>query len=403
MADKIKISIDRGGTFTDVHAIIPGKPDAVLKLLSVDPANYKDAPTEGIRRVLETATGKILPRGVPLELDDIATIRTGTTVATNALLERKGMKTALLATKGFKDLLRIGNQARPDIFDLSVRRPAVLFEKVVEVEERIIPAHPRSDTSAFEASRCIEGVTGETFHVMQELDLCKVSGHLRSLKEEGFGSIAVALVNSFARSEHELQIGRLATEMGLSVALSSQLQPMIKVVPRGMSATADAYLTPVIQSYIDSISANFKGGLGGAHGCRVEFMQSDGGMVDFRRFSGLRAILSGPAGGVVGYAATSWDEEARVPVIGFDMGGTSTDVSRYDGHLDHTFNSSISGVSISAPQLDSNTVAAGGGSILSWQNKLLKVGPESAGAHPGPACYRKGGPLTVTDANIFLG
>ncbi|KAI1627045.1 Hydantoinase B/oxoprolinase-domain-containing protein [Exophiala viscosa] len=178
---------------------------------------------------------------------------------------------------------------------------------------------------------------------------------------------------------------------------------MIKVVPRGMSATADAYLTPVIKSYVDSISANFEGGLAGSHGCRVEFMQSDGGLVDFRKFSGLKAILSGPAAGVVGYAATSWDPESRVPVIGFDMGGTSTDVSRFDGHLEHTFSSSISGVSIQAPQLDIKTVAAGGGSVLSWQNGLFMVGPESASAHPGPACYRKGGPLTVTDANLLLG
>ncbi|KAJ5619477.1 hypothetical protein N7510_003461 [Penicillium lagena] len=402
-ANKIKISIDRGGTFTDVHAIVPGKPDIVLKLLSVDPSNYQDAPTEGIRRVLETATGVTLPRGKPLRLHDIECLRMGTTVATNALLERKGMRSALLTTKGFKDLLKIGNQARPDIFDLSARRPGVLFEEVVEVDERIIPSHPRSSQNALLPFRTIEGITGEKFHVAQELCIEKVTADLQFLKEQGYRSVAVALINSFACPDHELKIGEIASKLGLSVALSSQLQPMIKVVPRGMSATADAYLTPVIKSYIDSISANFDGGLEGSHGCRVEFMQSDGGLVDFRQFSGLKAILSGPAAGVVGYASTSWDEEARVPVIGFDMGGTSTDVSRFDGHLDHTFSSSISGVSIQAPQLDINTVAAGGGSILSWKNGLFMVGPESASAHPGPACYRKGGPLTVTDANLFLG
>ncbi|KAJ4172865.1 hypothetical protein NW754_003069 [Fusarium falciforme] len=400
---KITISIDRGGTFTDVHAIVPGRSDIVLKLLSVDPANYKDAPTEGIRRVLEAATGASLPRGQPLRLDNIECLRMGTTVATNALLERKGMKSALLTTRGFKDLLRIGNQARPDIFDLSARRPDVLFETVVEVDERIIPSHPRSSREALSTLREIDGITGEKYHVAQELDTESLVANLQVLKDQGYGSIAVALINSFACPDHELKVGEIASKMGFSVALSSQLQPMIKVVPRGMSATADAYLTPVIKSYIDSISANFEGGLAGSHGCRVEFMQSDGGLVDFRKFSGLKAILSGPAAGVVGYASTSWDEEARVPIIGFDMGGTSTDVSRFDGHLDHTFSSSISGVSIQAPQLDINTVAAGGGSILSWRNGLFMVGPESASAHPGPACYRKGGPLTVTDANLFLG
>ncbi|KAM0248511.1 hypothetical protein ACHAQJ_009448 [Trichoderma viride] len=400
---KITISIDRGGTFTDVHAIVPGKPDVVLKLLSMDPSNYQDAPTEGIRRVLEAATGTSLPRGQPLRLDDIECLRMGTTVATNALLERKGMKSALLTTKGFKDLLRIGNQARPDIFDLSARRPAVLFEEVVEVNERIIPSHPSSSQELLASFRAIEGITGEQYHVSQELDTNKLVADLQTLKGRGYGSVAVALINSFACPDHEIEIGKIASKMGFSVALSSQLQPMIKVVPRGMSATADAYLTPVIKSYIDSISANFEGGLAGSHGCRVEFMQSDGGLVDFRKFSGLKAILSGPAAGVVGYASTSWDDKTRVPIIGFDMGGTSTDVSRFDGHLEHTFSSSISGVSIQAPQLDINTVAAGGGSILSWRNGLFMVGPESASAHPGPACYRKGGPLTVTDANLFLG
>lgn len=403
MAPKITISIDRGGTFTDVHAIVPGRLDIVLKLLSVDPANYADAPTEGIRRVIEAVTGETIPRGVPLRLDSVECLRMGTTVATNALLERKGTRSALLTTKGFRDLLKIGNQARPDIFDLSARRPDVLFETVVEVDERIIPNHPRSNKATLAGYRAITGTTGETYHVLQELDVAAVTADLKDLKARGFGSVAVALVNSFACPDHERTIGEIASGLGLSVALSSTLQPMIKVVPRGMSATADAYLTPVIKSYVDAISANFEGGLPGAHGCRVEFMQSDGGLVHFRQFSGLRAILSGPAAGLVGFSATSSDPEARVPVIGFDMGGTSTDVSRFDGHLDHTFSSSISGVSIQVPQLDINTVAAGGGSILSWKNGLFNVGPESASAHPGPACYRKGGPLTVTDANLFLG
>lgn len=247
--------------------------------------------------MLEAATGIAIPRGQPLRLDNIECLRMGTTVATNALLERKGMKSALLTTKGFKDLLRIGNQARPNIFDLSARRPDVLFEEVVEVDERVIPSHPRSSPDALASFREIEGIDGEKYYVVQELDTQKLVPVLQALKDKDYGSVATALINSFACPEHELKIDEIAKKMGFSVALSSQLQPMIKVVPRGMSATADAYLTPVIKTYIDSISTNFEGGLARSHGCRVEFMQSDGGLVDFRKFSGLKAILSGPAAG----------------------------------------------------------------------------------------------------------
>ncbi|KAJ5087100.1 hypothetical protein NUU61_008407 [Penicillium alfredii] len=400
---KITISIDRGGTFTDVHAIVPGRPDIILKLLSVDPSHYQDAPTEGIRQILERATGESHPRGQPLKLDLIGCLRMGTTVATNALLERKGARSVLFTTKGFRDLLKIGDQSRPAIFDLSMIRPGMLPEGVVEVNERVIPCHHAADSGCFSDSRVVEGITGETFRVVQELDLAQVRAELQRLKEQGYQSLSVALLHSFAYPNHELQIGRLAEQMGFSVTLSSKLQPMIKIVPRGMSAAADAYLTPVIKTYIDSISSSFEGGLESQQDCRFEFMQSDGGLVDFRKFSGLKAILSGPAAGVVGFAATSWDPTEQTPVIGFDMGGTSTDVSRFDGHLEHVFGSKVAGVSIQSPQLDINTVAAGGGSILSWRNGLFYVGPESASAHPGPACYRKGGPLTVTDANLFLG
>ncbi|KAI9370457.1 Hydantoinase B/oxoprolinase-domain-containing protein [Aspergillus egyptiacus] len=400
---KITISIDRGGTFTDVHAVVPGRPDIILKLLSVDPAHYQDAPTEGVRQVLEMVTRKPHPRGKPLELGPIESLRMGTTVATNALLERKGARSALLTTKGFRDLLRIGDQSRPNIFDLTMARPGVLPESVVEIDERIVPCHPLSGKDCFPGTRIVEGVTGESFRVVKELDLEKVRPELQRLKEKGYQSLSVALVHSYAYPEHERLIGEMAEGMGFSVTLSSKLQPMIKIVPRGMSAAADAYLTPVIKTYIDSISSSFEGGLANQHSCRFEFMQSDGGLVDFRKFSGLKAILSGPAAGVVGFAATSWDPVEKVPVIGFDMGGTSTDVSRFDGHLEHVFGSKLAGVQIQSPQLDINTVAAGGGSILNWRNGLFYVGPESASAHPGPACYRKGGPLTVTDANLFLG
>lgn len=400
---KITISIDRGGTFTDVHAIVPDRSDIILKLLSVDPGHYQDAPTEGVRRVLELATGKSHPRGQPLRLDQVGCLRMGTTVATNALLERKGARSALLTTKGFRNLLKIGNQARPKIFDLSAARPDVLPESVVEINERVVPCHALSSSDCFPGAKRVEGVTGEKFLVIEELDIEATRKELESLKEEGYRSISVALVHSYAYPNHENQIGELAESMGFSVALSSKLQPMIKVVPRGMSAAADAYLTPVIKAYIDSISSSFEGGLGAQTHCRFEFMQSDGGLVDFRQFSGSRAILSGPAAGVVGFSATSWDADEGTPVIGFDMGGTSTDVSRFGGHYEHIFESTLAGVSIQSPQLDINTVAAGGGSILTWRNGLFYVGPESAGAHPGPACYRKGGPLTVTDANLFLG
>ena len=400
---KIEISIDRGGTFTDVHAAIPGRPDIILKLLSVDPGNYQDAPTEGIRRVLELATGEYYPREKPLNWKYVQRLRMGTTVATNALLQRKGASSALLTTKGFKDLLHIGNQSRPKIFDLSATRPGVLYERVVEVNERIVPCPKGSEAERHPASQLVKGTTGQQFRVLQPLDIEAVAKDLRELWRQGFRSIAVALLHSYAYSAHECKIGQLARSMGFSVALSSELQPMIKVVPRGESASADAYLSPVIKSYINSIASNFEGGLDGSNGCRFEFMQSDGGLVDFRSFSGLKAILSGPAAGVVGFAATSWDQQERVAIIGFDMGGTSTDVCRFDGNFEHVFGANVGGISVQSPQLDINTVAAGGGSILSWRNGLFIVGPESASAHPGPSCYRKGGPLTVTDANLFCG
>ncbi|KAI8238988.1 hypothetical protein K4K55_002396 [Colletotrichum sp. SAR 10_96] len=405
---RIRISIDRGGTFTDVHAAIPGREDIILKLLSVDPANYQDAPTEGIRRILEMVTGETLPRGQLLDLFHVESIRMGTTVATNALLERKGERVALITTKGFRDLLAIGNQSRPNIFDLSVTRPEVLFDEVVEVDERITMEDYTEDPASVKTTptpddkELVTAITGETIRVLKRPDLAEIKMQLEKVREQGFRSIAVVFIHSYAYPDHELLVGRVAAEMGFSVTLSSEVQPMINVVPRGMSAVADAYLTPVIRQYIDSISANFKGGFAAA-ATRIEFMQSDGGLVDYRKFSGLKAILSGPAGGVVGYAQTSWDDEERRPVIGFDMGGTSTDVSRYAGVYDHVFETTTAGIAIQSPQLDIHTVAAGGGSILTWKNGLFNVGPESASAHPGPACYRKGGPLTVTDANLFLG
>lgn len=352
----ICISIDRGGTFTDVHASVPGKDDIILKVLSVDPANYSDAPTEGVRRVLEIVTGKPHPRGQPLSTKLIERIRMGTTVGTNALLERKGARSAMLVTRGFKDLLRISNQSRPKIFDLTVAIPELLYQDVVEIDERITMEdytenpYPENINTTNDPSLCF-GQTGEVIRILRKPDLDVVRKLLQKLWDDGYRSLSVVFIHSYVYPDHERQVGALAREMGFSAVESSALQPMIKVVPRGMSATADAYLTPIIKSYIDSISANFEGGLA-AKGLRCDFMQSNGGLVDFRSFSGLKSILSGPAGGVVGYAQTSWDEDRRKAVIGFDMGGTSTDCSRFAGSYEHVFETTTAGIPIQSPQLD---------------------------------------------------
>lgn len=398
--------------------------DKVIKLLSEDPANYKDAPLEGIRRLLSHFEGRDIPRGQPIDTSKIESIRMGTTVATNALLERKGEKMAMVVTKGFKDCLEIGNQSRPRIFDLAIRKPEVLYQEVIEIEERVTlenyaedperhvtSTQPRDATSVDAA--LVQGVSGEAVRILQRPSEEMVRSQLLGLYEKGFRSIAVCLMHGYTFPDHEALVGRLAHEIGFEhVSLSYELMPMIKLVPRATSACADAYLTPTIKKYIAGFQAGFEGGLGtesvrkgrGTRGARCEFMQSDGGLVDVDQFSGLRAILSGPAGGVVGYALTSYDPETKTPVIGFDMGGTSTDVSRFgSGRYEHVFETTTAGVTIQSPQLDINTVAAGGGSRLFFRNGLFVVGPESAGAHPGPACYRKGGPLTVTDANLVLG
>jgi 5-oxoprolinase (ATP-hydrolysing) len=398
--------------------------DIIIKLLSEDPANYEDAPLEGIRRLMSRFTGREIPRGEPLDTAKIESIRMGTTVATNALLERKGEKMAMVVSKGFKDCLEIGNQSRPKIFDLAIRRPDVLYKSVVEIDERVTledyaedPKRTHTETQAKHDQHAdhelVQGLSGETVRVLKRPEESKIRQQLQTLFDQGIRSIAVCLMHSYTFPAHEALVGKIANDIGFShVSLSHQLMPMIKLVPRATSACADAYLTPAIKKYISGFEAGFEGGLGsesvkkqsGSKGARCEFMQSDGGLVDVEKFSGLRAILSGPAGGVVGYALTSYDPETKTPVIGFDMGGTSTDVSRYgSGRYEHVFETTTAGVTVQSPQLDINTVAAGGGSRLFFRNGLFVVGPESAGAHPGPACYRKGGPLTVTDANLFLG
>ncbi|KAK8183637.1 Hydantoinase B/oxoprolinase-domain-containing protein [Phyllosticta capitalensis] len=422
----IRIAIDRGGTFTDCVGN-PGtgrmEDDVVIKLLSVDPENYDDAPLEGIRRLLSKFTGKEIPRGEPLDTSKIESIRMGTTVATNALLERKGEDIAMVVTKGFRDCLEIGNQSRPNIFDLAIRKPDVLYKNVVEIDERVTledyaedPERNETKSQPYEANSNVEivrGLSGEAVRILQRPNDEVIRKQLQEVYDSGLRSIAVCLMHGYTFPHHEALVGRIAKEIGFEhVSLSHELMPMIKLVPRATSTCADAYLTPAIKKYIDGFSKGFAGGLGsesvkkesGDKGARCEFMQSDGGLVDVDLFSGLRAILSGPAGGVVGYALTSYDPNTKTPVIGFDMGGTSTDVSRYGaGRYDHVFETTTAGVTIQSPQLDINTVAAGGGSRLFFRNGLFVVGPESASAHPGPACYRKGGPLTITDANLFLG
>lgn len=408
---KVSIAIDRGGTFTDCFGSCDGQ-HVIIKLLSEDPANYADAPLEGIRRILTHFSGREIARGERLDTSLIESIRMGTTVATNALLERKGERIALVVTRGFGDCLAIGNQSRPRIFDLAIRKPDVLYEQVVEVDERVTledyaedPERRQTAVSTDDVS-IVRGISGEAVRILQRPQEAVLRAQLQAVFDSGIRSIAVCLMHAYTFPDHEALVGRLAAEIGFAhVSLSSELMPMIKLVSRATSVCADAYLTPAIKKYIAGFEAGFAGGLGAKSGTRCEFMQSDGGLVDVDKFTGLKAILSGPAGGVVGYAMTSYDPQTRISVLGFDMGGTSTDVSRFggDGRYDHTFETTTAGVTIQSPQLDINTVAAGGGSMLFWKNGLFVVGPESAGAHPGPACYRKGGPATVTDANLYLG
>ncbi|XP_056627457.1 5-oxoprolinase [Triplophysa dalaica] len=398
---KFDFAIDRGGTFTDVFARSPDGRERVLKLLSHDPQNYRDAPTEGIRRVLEEESGRSFPRDQPLDSSLIGWIRMGTTVATNALLERQGERTALVVTRGFRDLLHIGTQARPDLFDLEVRMPELLYEEVMEVEERVILTQDSCQLPRNQPKRIVTGSTGDRLELWRDLDLQQAERDLKCLFSKGIRSLAVLLLHSYTWSDHEKAVGDLAKRLGFTqVSLSSEVMPMVRAVPRGYTVCVDAYLTPKIHRYLAEFTNGFIGGLKGVD---VLFMQSDGGLTPMERFCGSRAVLSGPAGGVVGYAVTSHGFMENKPVIGFDMGGTSTDVSRYAGQYEHVFEATIAGITLQAPQLDINTVAAGGGSRLFFRSGMFVVGPESAGAHPGPACYRKGGPLTVTDANLALG
>lgn len=400
MPRKVQISIDRGGTFTDVWANFPGEGEVVFKLLSEDPGNYSDAPTEGVRLVLERLTGQKIEKGRRLDGKLIEWIRMGTTVATNALLERKGDRFLYATTEFLGDVLEIGTQARPRLFDLNVQKPVPLYSEVLEIEERVTLETASDDPNQTPVeTNDKNGVfatdSGHFIRVLKPLNHEKTFNDLLSYYNKGFRNIAVCLAHSFAYEKHEREIRDIAEKIGYKyISLSSELSPSIGLLNRGNSVCLSAYLTPRLQNYVDKFMASFDD-------CPiVEFMKSDGGLVYAKGLNGLNSILSGPAGGVVGLAKTAYN--GKNPIIGFDMGGTSTDVCRYDKDYEVVYENKISGVDIVAPQLQIHTVAAGGGSILQFESGLYHVGPESSGAHPGPACYRKGGPLTVTDANLFL-
>ena len=356
-------AIDRGGTFTDIVARSSDGLQRVDKLLSENPGRYGDAALEGIGRILAAEGGSV------------GSVRMGTTVATNALLERKGERVALVTTRGFADALRIGYQARPEIFARAILLPSMLYEQVVEVEERV-------------------AATGE---LLVRLDEQAARAELARLRAHGFDSLAILLMHGWAFPEHEARLAAIARELGFAqVSASHEVAPLIKFVSRGDTTVADAYLSPVLRRYVERVAA----GLDPA--AELHFMQSNGGLAEARAFRGKDAILSGPAGGVVGMVATGRPHGGE-RLIGFDMGGTSTDVSHYGGRLELAEESLVAGVRIRAPMMQIHTVAAGGGSICRFDGMRFRVGPQSAGAQPGPACYRNGGPLTVTDCNLFLG
>src|SRR6476620_2015179 len=364
--------IDRGGTFTDV---VGRRPDGTLtahKLLSENPEAYRAAAVQGIRDLLGLARGEPIPAGRG------GAVKMGTTVATNALLERKGDRTLLLTTKGFRDALRIGYQARPKIFAKHIVKPEMLFEQVFEVDERV-----RADGA-----------------VERELDLAPVRAELERAKADGIKAIAIVFMHAYRYPEHERRVAKLAREMGFpQVSVSHEVSPLIKLVGRGDTTVVDAYLSPILRRYVATVSSELDAKNSGA---RLMFMMSSGGLTAAELFQGKDAILSGPAGGVVGMAETG-REAGFKDLIGFDMGGTSTDVSHYDGEYERAFETEVAGVRMRAPMMLIHTVAAGGGSVLHFDGARFRVGPDSAGANPGPKCYRRGGPLAVTDANVMVG
>jgi 5-oxoprolinase (ATP-hydrolysing) len=370
--------IDRGGTFTDV---IGRQPDGALvthKLLSDNPEAYRDAAVEGIRRLLGLAPGATIPSA------RIGAVKMGTTVATNALLERKGDRTLLLITKGFRDALRIGYQARPKIFAKHIIKPDMLYERVAEVDERV-----RADGT-----------------VERALDIDAVRTELERAKADGIGTVAIVLMHAYRYSDHEKRIAALARELGFAqVSASHEVSPLIKLVGRGDTTVVDAYLSPILRRYVAQVAEELSSSPSPAEQPeepRLMFMMSSGGLTAAELFRGKDAILSGPAAGVVGMAETG-RQAGFDRLIGFDMGGTSTDVSHYAGEYERAFETEVAGVRMRAPMMRIHTVAAGGGSILHFDGARFRVGPDSAGANPGPKCYRRGGPLALTDANVMVG
>jgi 5-oxoprolinase (ATP-hydrolysing) len=367
--------IDRGGTFTDV---IGQRPDGGLvthKLLSENPEAYSDAAVHGIRHLLGLQPGAAIPSA------RISAVKMGTTVATNALLERKGERTLLLITKGFRDALRIGYQARPKIFARHIIKPDMLYERVVEVDERV-----RADGT-----------------VERAMDLDAVRGELQRAQADGVRAVAIVLMHAYRYNAHEQQLAALARELGFpQVSVSYEVSPLIKLVGRGDTTVVDSYLSPILRRYVAQVASELEGKNAAETSTRLMFMMSPGGLTAADLFRGKDAILSGPAAGVVGMAETA-HSAGFSRVIGFDMGGTSTDVSHFAGEYERAFETEVAGVRMRAPMMLIHTVAAGGGSILHYDGARFRVGPDSAGANPGPKCYRRGGPLAVTDANVMVG
>ena len=368
MSGRWEFWVDRGGTFTD---IVARRPDGTLlthKLLSENPGRYADAAVAGIRHLLGLRPADAVPAA------SVKAVRLGTTVATNALLERKGDPTVLVITRGFRDALRIAYQNRPRIFDRQILLPELLYARVIEAEER----------------------TGADGAVVTPLDEAHMAGALRDARAAGFSSVAVVCMHGYRFPGHELRIGEIARAAGFTqISLSHQTVPLMKLVPRGDTTVVDAYLSPILDRYVASVAAELSG-------VPLLFMRSSGGLTDAAKFRGKDSILSGPAGGIVAVARTS-EAAGYDRVIGFDMGGTSTDVSHYSGEYERQYETQVAGVRLRAPMLSIHTIAAGGGSLLRYDGARFRVGPHSAGANPGPAAYRRGGPLTLTDANVMLG
>jgi 5-oxoprolinase (ATP-hydrolysing) len=360
--------IDRGGTFTDIVAKTPQGQIIVHKLLSENPEQYQDAPIQGIRTMMGIAPDEPIPTA------QIEVVKMGTTIATNALLERKGDRLVLLITKGFKDALRIGYQNRPDIFAREIILPSMLYEFVVEIDARY-------DAQGNE---------------LKSVDPQQVRQDLEAVYKMGIDCCAIVLMHSYRYPNHELQVAKIAEEIGFTqISISHQVSPLMKLVSRGDTTVVDAYLTPILRRYIDRITDQLPD-------TQLMFMKSDGGLVSAADFQGKDSILSGPAGGIVGAVQTSHRAGFK-RIVTFDMGGTSTDVAHYAGEYERELDSEIAGARMRVPVLAIHTIAAGGGSILAFDGASYRVGPESGGSNPGPACYRRGGALTITDANVMLG